>query len=100
MRSLELLLNKLQCIKPKNNLRTYLRPANILAIFPLLLVEKTSLSSQTMKSSAAIREENDENGANSLMLAKVSFEWKFGKRALSGANVSSPPYTSPEATYK
>ena len=68
----------------KTNLHTYLRPANILAIFPLLLVEKTSLSSHTIKSSAAIREENDEKGANSFMLA----------------NVSSPPYTSPEDTYK
>uniref|UniRef100_A0A2P2NFF4 Uncharacterized protein At1g04910 n=1 Tax=Rhizophora mucronata TaxID=61149 RepID=A0A2P2NFF4_RHIMU len=51
-----------------------LLPANILAILPLLLVTKTSLSSQTMKSSAAMREENDENGSNSSLLAKVSFE--------------------------
>ena len=50
----------------------YLRPANILAILPLLLVTKTSLSSQTIKSSAAIREEKDVNGASSSLLAIVS----------------------------
>ncbi|MFS7937297.1 hypothetical protein Hanom_Chr05g00425961 [Helianthus anomalus] len=52
----------------------YLRPANILAILPLLLVTKTSLSSHTIKSSAAIREENDENGSSSCSVAMVSFE--------------------------
>ncbi|KAH8489482.1 hypothetical protein H0E87_024923, partial [Populus deltoides] len=61
--------------------------------------KKTSPSSQTIKSGATIGEEGDENGANSLLLAKASFEWRFGKRALRDANVSSPPYTSPEATY-
>lgn len=69
-------------------------------MLPLLFVTKTSLSSQTMKSSAAMREENGTNCANSSLVAKVSFEWKFGKRALRGANVFSPPYISPDATYK
>lgn len=54
--------------------KTYLLPANILAILPLLLVTNTSLSSQTIKSSAAMREENEENGSNSSLVAIVSFE--------------------------
>ncbi|BAS90492.1 Os04g0563050 [Oryza sativa Japonica Group] len=46
-----------------------------------------------------MRDENERKGANSSLLARVSFEWKFGKSAFRGASVSSPPYTSPDATY-
>ncbi|GER50205.1 HXXXD-type acyl-transferase family protein [Striga asiatica] len=69
----------------------YLLPASILAMLPLLFATKTSLSSQTIKSSAAMRDEKDENGAISSLLAIVSLVWRLGKRAFKGANVSSPP---------
>ena len=69
-------------------------------MLPLLFVAKTSLLSHTIKSRAAMRDEYGKKGANSSLLARVSFEWKFGKSAFRGANVSSPPYTSPDATYR
>uniref|UniRef100_A0A0A8XRK5 Uncharacterized protein n=1 Tax=Arundo donax TaxID=35708 RepID=A0A0A8XRK5_ARUDO len=50
-----------------------LRPANILAMLPLLFVTKTSLPSHTIKSRAAMRDEYGKKGANSLF-ARVSFE--------------------------
>lgn len=70
---------------------SYLLPASIFAILPLLFVTKTSLSSQTIKSSAAMREENDAYGSSSSFVVIVSLEWIFGKRAFKGANVYSPP---------
>lgn len=51
-----------------------------------------------MKSSAAMRDEYLENGASSSLLDIVSFVWRLGKIALSGARVFAPPYISPEAT--
>jgi len=82
----------------KYKMTCHLRPARILAILPMLLATKASLSSQTMKSIAAMRDENFKNGASSSSPDSVSFVWKLGKSALRGAKVSYPPYISPEAT--
>lgn len=69
---------------------SYLRPASIFAIFPLLLVTNTSLSSHTMQSMAARREEQGIKDFNSSP-ARASFVLKFGKSSRRGCRVASPP---------
>ena len=88
--------------KWQNSLIT--QPKNDL-VGELLLTDTASYKLTNLKesvlaqeSSASMQEEYLENGANSYLLDIVSFVWRLGKRALSGARVLGPPYISPDAT--